>query len=70
MNVGMLLVTIAKVYEGVDVGQLVAGDVVEQLVILSVDNPWQVVTTKMDTLLTWLAIDPERLTPGVCMLDN
>ncbi len=25
---------------------------------------------KMDALLTQLAIDRERLTPGVCMLDN
>ncbi len=38
--------------------------------ILSVDSPWQVVATKMDTLLARPAIDRERLTPGVCMLDN
>jgi hypothetical protein len=53
------------------VGQLVAGDVaVEQPVILGVDSPWQAAAAKMDTLLAWLAIDRERLTHGVCMLDN
>ncbi|CAK9872283.1 unnamed protein product [Sphagnum jensenii] len=47
------------------------GDVVvEQFVISSVDNPWQVAATKMDALPTRLAIDRERFTHGVCMLDN
>ncbi len=56
---------------GVDVGQPVAGDVaVEQLVILGVDSPWQTVAAKMDALLNRPTIDRERLTPGVCMLDN
>jgi hypothetical protein len=39
-------------------------------VISNVDSPWQVTTTKMDTLPTRPAIDRERLTPSVCMLDN
>jgi hypothetical protein len=61
----------AEVCEGVDVGQLMAGDVVvEQPVILGVDSPWQAAAAKMDTLLTRPAIDRERLTRGVCMLDN
>ncbi len=34
------------------------------------DSPWQVTTAKMDALLARPAIDRERLTPGVCMLDN
>ncbi len=38
---GSVVATSAKVCEGVDVGQLVAGDVVlEQLVISNVDSPW------------------------------
>jgi hypothetical protein len=41
--------------------------VVEQLVISGVDSPWQVTTTKMDALP---AIDRDRLTHGVYMLDN
>jgi hypothetical protein len=42
----------AEVCEGVDVGQLMAGDVaVEQPMISGVDNPWQAATAKMDTLL-------------------
>jgi hypothetical protein len=68
---GSVAATSAEVCEGVDVGQLVAGDVtVEQLVISSVDSPWQAVTAKMDTLPVRPAIDRERLTLGVCMLDN
>jgi hypothetical protein len=60
-----------EVCEGVDVGQPVAGDVVvEQLVILGVDSPWQVATAKMDALPIRPTIDRERLTLGVCMLDN
>jgi hypothetical protein len=39
-------------------------------VISNVDSPWQVATAKMDTLPVWPAINRERLTPGVCMLDN
>ncbi len=43
----------------------------EQFVISSVDSPWHVATTaKMDILPAQPAIDHERLTPGVCMLDN
>ncbi len=38
--------------------------------ILGVDSPWQATTAKMDALLTRPAIDHEKLTPGVCMLDN
>jgi hypothetical protein len=61
----------AEVCEGVDVGQPVAGDViVEQPMISGVDSPWQAAAAKMDTLLARPAIDHERFTPGVCMLDN
>jgi hypothetical protein len=68
---GSVVATSVKVCEGVDVGQLVAGDVaVEQPVISGVDSPWQAVTAKMDTLPAWPAIDCERLTLGVYMLDN
>ncbi len=68
---GNVAATSVEVCEGVDVGQLVAGDVVvEQLVISSVDILWQVAATKMDALLAQPTIDHERLTPGVCMLDN
>jgi hypothetical protein len=68
---GNVVVTSAEVCEGVDVGQLVAGDVVvEQLVILGVDSPWQAATVKMDALPARPTIDHERLTPSVCMLDN
>jgi hypothetical protein len=35
-----------------------------------VDSPWQATAAKMDALPIRLAIDRERLTPGVCMLDN
>ncbi len=38
--------------------------------VLGVDSPWQVTTVKMDALLARPAINRERLTPGVCMLDN
>jgi hypothetical protein len=59
------------VCEGVNVGQLVAGDVVmEQPVVSGVDSPWQAASTKMDALPIRLTIDRERLTPGVCMFDN
>jgi hypothetical protein len=68
---GSVTATSFEVCEGVDVGQPVAGDVaVEQPVISSVDNPWQAATAKMDTLPARPAINRERLTPGVCMLDN
>jgi hypothetical protein len=68
---GSVATTSVEVCEGVDVGQLVAGDVaVEQPVILSVDSPWHVVAAKMDTLLARPTIDHERLTPSVRMLDN
>ncbi len=61
----------AEVCEGVDVGQLVAGDViVEQPMISSVDSRWQATTVNMDALSTRPAINCERLTLGVCMLDN
>jgi hypothetical protein len=60
-----------KVCEGVDVGQPVVRDViVEQPLISGVDSPWQAAMAKMDALPTRLAIDRERLTLGVCMLDN
>jgi hypothetical protein len=39
-------------------------------VISSVDSPWQVAVAKMDALPVQPTIDCERLTPGVCMLDN
>jgi hypothetical protein len=49
----------------------VAGDVaMEQPVISCVDSPWQVAAAKMDALPAQPTIDCERLTPGVCMLDN
>jgi hypothetical protein len=68
---GGVVATSAEVCEGVDVGQLVAGDVVvEQLVVSSVDSLWQAAMAKMDALPTQPAIDRERLTPNVCMLDN
>ncbi len=68
---GSVVATNAEVCEGVDVGQLVVGDVVvEQPMILGVDSPWHAAMAKMDTLLAWLTIDWDRLTPGVCMLDN
>jgi len=48
---GNVAITSVEVCEGVDVGQLVAGDVaVEQPVILGVHSPSQVATIKMDTL--------------------
>jgi len=48
---GNVIATSAEVCESVDVGQPVVGDVaVEQHVILGVDSPWQVATTKMDAL--------------------
>ncbi len=68
---GNVAVTSAKVCEGVDVGQPVAGDVaMEQLVISSVDSPWQAAAAKMDALPARPTINRERLTPRVCMLDN
>ncbi len=68
---GSVVATNAEVCEGVDVGQHVVGDVVvEQLVISGVDSPWQAAAVKMDALLARPTIDRERLTPGVCMLDN
>jgi hypothetical protein len=68
---GSVAVTSAEVCEGVDVGQPMAGDVVmEQLMILGVDSPWQAAATKMDALPIRPTIDRERLTPGVYMLDN
>jgi hypothetical protein len=68
---GNVAATSAEVCEGVDVGQPMAGDVaVEQPMISGVDSPWQAVVAKMDTLPSRPTIDRERLTPGVCMLDN
>jgi len=50
---GNVVVTSAKVCEGVDVGQPMARDVaVEQPVISNVDSPWQAAAVKMDTLPT------------------
>jgi hypothetical protein len=43
---------------------------VEQPVISGVDSPWQAAVAKMDALPTRPTIDRERLTLGVCMLDN
>jgi hypothetical protein len=68
---GNVFATSVEVCEGVDVGQPMAGDVdVEQPVISCVDSPWQAVVAKMDALPTRPTIDRERLTPGVCMLNN
>jgi hypothetical protein len=68
---GSVVATSAEVCEGVDVGQFVVGDVVvEQPVVSGVDSPWQATTAKMDALPARPAIDRERLTPSVCMLDN
>jgi hypothetical protein len=68
---GSVIATSAEVCEGLAVGQPMVGDVVvEQFVISGVDNPWQATTAKMDALPIRPAIDCERLTPGVCMLDN
>jgi hypothetical protein len=68
---GSVVAMNAKMCEGVDAGQPVVGDVdVEQPMISGVDSPWQVVAPKMDALPVQPAIDRERLTPRVCMLDN
>jgi len=68
---GGVVATSAEVCEGVDVGQLVAKDVVvEHPVVSGVDSPWQATTAKMDALPARPAIDRGRLTPRVCMLDN
>jgi hypothetical protein len=68
---GSVIATSVEVYEGVNVGQPVAGDVaLEQLVISSVDSPWQGMAVKMDTLPIRSTIDHEKLTLGVCMLHN
>jgi hypothetical protein len=68
---GRVVATNVEVYEGVDVGQLVVGDVaVGQFVISSVDSPWEATMAKMDAFLVRPAIDRERLIPSVCMLDN
>jgi len=68
---GSVATTNVEVCEGVDVGQLVTGDVaMEQTVISGVDSPWKAAATKMDAFLVRPAIDRERLTPSVCMLDN
>ncbi|CAM6012069.1 unnamed protein product [Sphagnum balticum] len=48
---GNVVATSAEVCEGVDVGQLVAGDVVvEQPVVSGVDSPWQAAAAKMNAL--------------------
>ncbi len=48
---GSVVATSVEVCEGVDVGQLVAGDVVvEQPVVLGVGSPWQAAAAKMDAL--------------------
>jgi hypothetical protein len=45
---GSVVATSAEVCEGVDVGQLVVGDVVvEQPVVSGVDSPWQATTAKI-----------------------
>jgi hypothetical protein len=68
---GSVATTSVEVCEGVHVGQPMVGDVaVEQPVISGVDSPWQAVVAKMDALPVRPAIDRERLTLGVYMLDN
>jgi hypothetical protein len=68
---GSVVAMSVDVCVGVDVGQFVVGDVVmEQPMISCVDSPSQAAMAKMDALPTRLAIDHERLTHGVCMLDN
>jgi hypothetical protein len=68
---GNVVATSAELCEGVDVGQPVVGDVVvEQFVISGVDSLGEATTTKMDALPARPTIDHERLTFGVCMLDN
>jgi hypothetical protein len=70
-ELGSVVATSVEVCEGVNVGQLMAGDVVmEQPMISYVDSPWQAATAKMDALLARPFIDRKRLTHGVCMLDN
>ncbi len=57
--------------EGVDVWKPMARDVaMEQLVLSGVDSAWQATATMMDASIARPSIDRERLTPGVCMLDN
>ncbi|CAM6078490.1 unnamed protein product [Sphagnum tenellum] len=60
---GSVAATNVEVCKGVDVGQLVARDVVEQLVISGVDSPWEATIAKMDAFLARSAIDREKLTP-------
>jgi hypothetical protein len=68
---GSVVATSVEVCEGVDMGQHVVGDVaVEQPVISGLDSPWQAAAAKMDALPVRPAIDCEKLTLGVCMLDN
>ncbi len=68
---GSVVTTSAEVCEGVNVGQPMGGDVaMEQPMISCVDSPWQVAVAKMDVLPVRPTIDRERLTPGVCMLEN
>ncbi len=68
---GSVVVTSVEVCEGVDVGQSMVGDVtVEQPVISSVNSPWHAAAANLDTLLARPTIDREKLTLGVCMLDN
>jgi hypothetical protein len=49
---GSVIVTTTEVCEGVNVGQLVARDVVEQPMISCLDSPCQVVVVNMNTLPT------------------
>jgi hypothetical protein len=67
---GSVAATNAEVCEGVDVGQPVARDVVVEQPVISCVDSRQVAATKMDALLVRLAIDYERFTLSVCMLDN
>jgi hypothetical protein len=68
---GKVVAMNAKVCEGVNVGQPLVGDVaMEQPMISSVDSRSQATVVKMDALPTRPTIDRERLTHGVCMLDN
>jgi hypothetical protein len=67
---GNVTTTSAEVCEGVDVQPMVGNVAMEQPVISRVDSPWQTMAAKMDALPARPAIDRERLTLGVCMLDN
>ena len=62
---GSVTATSAEVCEGVAVEQPLVVDVAG-----SANATWQAAAARMDALPARPAIDRERLTPGVCMLDN